>query len=45
MMLSKIIKFLFKTEQDKINEYLASSENLVELERRQKKLQQKGIWI
>jgi len=44
-MLNKIIKFFFQSPQDKIIEYLASSDNLVELERRQKELQRKGIWI
>lgn len=42
----KAIKKWWKTSrQDPIERYLANSSDLVELERRQKELMRKGIWI
>jgi len=45
--LVKMIKFLKKLfkPSNPIEDYLAESEDLVELERRQRDLQRKGIWI
>ena len=43
--LLEIISHIFPSHQTKIEQYLAESDNLVELERRQKELQRKGIWI
>jgi len=48
MFLSKVLEIvnqLFPSHQSKIERYLAESENLVDLENRQRELARKGIWI
>jgi len=42
----KFLKNLYnKKRMTRVEKYLAESKDLVELERRQKELQYKGIWI
>lgn len=44
--MSKIINFLFgRSRRDSVERYLAESQDLVELERRQQDLARRGIWV
>lgn len=44
-MIKTIKNWLKRSQMSQIEKYLASSEDLVELERRQKELLRKGIWV
>jgi len=44
-MLKRIKSFFKNSRMNAIEEYLAKSEDLVELERRQQELARKGIWV
>ena len=44
-MINAIKKWWKQIRQDPIERYLANSSDLVELERRQKELLRKGIWV
>jgi len=43
MMLKRLFSGLFKTEAERIEEYLSQSVSLADLERRQKELQLRGF--
>ena len=44
-MLKSIAKWWKKTQMSPIEKYLAESQDMVDLEQRQQRLQRKGIWL